>query len=171
MCRSVVMKQVLSACFMSFAHGANDVANAIGPILAALTILQGPGAPPLPEAVATKVLVWGGFGIVAGLLVWGYRVIATIGGRITELTPTRGFAAEFSAATVVVLASRMGLPISATHTLVGAVMGVGLARGLRSVRFEVMKEIATSWVVTIPIGASLSVFYSFILQRVLPALA
>ena len=106
---------------------------------------------------------------MAGLLVWGYRVIATIGQRITELTPTRGFAAEFSAATVVVIASRLGLPISATHTLVGAVMGVGLARGLNSVRTEVVKEIAASWLVTIPIGAGLSVAYAFLLLRFIPA--
>ena len=156
---------------MSFAHGANDVANAIGPISAALTILS----PSLHlsssslSSLSSRVLVWGGFGIVAGLLVWGYRVIATIGQRITELTPTRGCAAEFSAATVVVIASRLGLPISATHTLVGAVMGVGLARGLNSVRTEVVKEIAASWLVTIPIGAGLSVAYAFLLLRFIPA--
>ncbi|CAI6010379.1 unnamed protein product [Closterium sp. NIES-65] len=158
--------QVLSACFMSFAHGANDVANAIGPISAALAILASSSASipssslaaaPVSAGVATQVLIWGGFGIVAGLIIWGYRVIATIGNRITELTPTRGFAAEFSAATVVVVASRLGLPISATHTLVGAVMGVGLARGIGSVRADVVKEIVASWLVTIPIGAALSV--------------
>ncbi|CAI5478457.1 unnamed protein product [Closterium sp. Yama58-4] len=163
--------QVLSACFMSFAHGANDVANAIGPISAALAILASSSASipssslaaaPVSAGVATQVLVWGGFGIVAGLIIWGYRVIATIGNRITELTPTRGFAAEFSAATVVVVASRLGLPISATHTLVGAVMGVGLARGIGSVRADVVKEIVASWLVTIPIGAALSVMYAFL---------
>ena len=116
---------------MSFAHGANDVANAIGPISAALAILK---SSEVVTGMPTDVLAWGGFGIVAGLLVWGYRVIATIGKKITELTPTRGFAAEFAAATVVVIASRLGLPISATHTLVGAVMGIGFARGLNSVR-------------------------------------
>ncbi|CAI5491516.1 unnamed protein product [Closterium sp. Naga37s-1] len=161
--------QVLSACFMSFAHGANDVANAIGPISAALAILASSSssipssslaAAPVSAGVATQVLIWGGFGIVAGLIIWGYRVIATIGNRITELTPTRGFAAEFSAATVVVVASRLGLPISATHTLVGAVMGVGLARGIGSVRADVVKEIVASWLVTIPIGAALSVIYA-----------
>lgn len=163
--------QVLSACFMSFAHGANDVANAIGPISAALAILHGTGLtnggqPGMP----IDVLAWGGFGIVAGLLVWGYRVIATIGQKITELTPTRGFAAEFAAATVVVLASRLGLPISATHTLVGAVMGVGFARGLNSVRGEVVREIVASWLVTIPVGAFLSIMYTFIFIRLIPSL-
>ena len=155
---------------MSFAHGANDVANAIGPISAALAILNGGGI--LGDVgVSTSVLAWGGFGIVAGLMVWGYRVIATIGNKITELTPTRGFAAEFAAATVVVFASRLGLPISATHTLVGAVIGVGFARGLNSVKGNVVKEIALSWLVTIPVGAGLSVFYTFLLTRVIKSLA
>lgn len=161
--------QVLSACFMSFAHGANDVANAIGPISAALAILQGVGLSG-DVAMPVDVLAWGGFGIVAGLLVWGYRVIATIGKKITELTPTRGFAAEFAAATVVVLASRLGLPISATHTLVGAVMGVGFARGLQSVRVDTVKEIVLSWIVTIPVGAVLSVIYTAILRTLIPSI-
>lgn len=159
--------QVLSACFMSFAHGANDVANAIGPISASLAILHGTGING-QLAIPIDVLAWGGFGIVAGLLVWGYRVIATIGKKITELTPTRGFAAEFAAATVVVIASRLGLPISATHTLVGAVMGVGLARGLNSVRGETVREIVLSWAVTIPVGAFLAVIYTLILTRLIP---
>ncbi|MCO5577634.1 hypothetical protein L7F22_031465 [Adiantum nelumboides] len=161
--------QVLSACFMSFAHGANDVANAIGPISAALAILQGVSLSS-DLAMPVDVLAWGGFGIVAGLLVWGYRVIATIGKKITELTPTRGFAAEFAAATVVVLASRLGLPISATHTLVGAVMGVGFARGLNSVRVDTVKEIVASWIVTIPVGALLSVIYTAILRALIPSI-
>lgn len=159
--------QVLSACFMSFAHGANDVANAIGPISAALSLLQGSGLGGGEIAIPTDILAWGGFGIVAGLLVWGYRVMATIGKKITELTPTRGFAAEFAAATVVVIASRLGLPISATHTLVGAVMGVGFARGLNSVRGETVREIVVSWVITIPVGALLSVVYTLLLTKLL----
>ena len=158
--------QVLSACFMSFAHGGNDVSNAIGPLAAALSILQG-GASGTEIVIPHDVLAWGGFGIVAGLMIWGYRVIATIGKKITELTPTRGFAAEFAAASVVLFASKLGLPISATHTLVGAVMGVGFARGLNSVRAETMREIVTSWAVTIPIGASLAVVYTWILTKLL----
>ncbi|XP_074309899.1 inorganic phosphate transporter 2-1, chloroplastic [Silene latifolia] len=157
--------QVLSACFMSFAHGGNDVSNAIGPLAAALSILQGAGGTEI--VIPTEVLLWGGFGIVAGLTMWGYRVIATIGKKITELTPTRGFAAEFAAASVVLFASKLGLPISATHTLVGAVMGVGFARGLNSVRAETVREIVTSWLVTIPVGAILAVLYTSILTRVL----
>ncbi|XVF43917.1 hypothetical protein PTKIN_Ptkin02bG0079900 [Pterospermum kingtungense] len=158
--------QVLSACFMSFAHGGNDVSNAIGPLAAALSILQG-GASGTEIVIPNDVLAWGGFGIVAGLMMWGYRVIATIGRKITELTPTRGFAAEFAAASVVLFASKLGLPISATHTLVGAVMGVGFARGLNSVRAETVREIVTSWVVTIPVGASLAVVYTWILTKFL----
>ncbi|GBG71731.1 hypothetical protein CBR_g9141 [Chara braunii] len=161
--------QVLSACFMSFAHGANDVSNAIGPISSALRALQGPGATSV-SGVPTEILAWGGFGIVAGLMIWGYRVIATIGKKITELTPTRGFAAEFAAAVIIVIASRLGLPVSATHTLVGSVMGVGFARGLGSIRKETVKEIVASWVVTVPIGAILSVIYTFLLSRVIVTL-
>ncbi|KAJ0544894.1 putative phosphate transporter [Helianthus annuus] len=159
--------QILSACFMSFAHGGNDVSNAIGPLAAALSILQG-GATGGEIVIPLDVLAWGGFGIVAGLMMYGYRVIATIGKKITELTPTRGFAAEFAAASVVLFASKLGLPISATHTLVGAVMGVGFARGLNSVRAETVREIVTSWVVTIPVGAMLAVLYTWILTKFLP---
>lgn len=158
--------QVLSACFMSFAHGGNDVSNAIGPLAAALSILHG-GASAATIVIPTDVLAWGGFGIVAGLMIWGYRVIATIGKKITELTPTRGFAAEFAAASVVLFASKLGLPISATHTLVGAVMGVGFARGLNSVRAETVREIVASWAVTIPAGATFSVLYTWVLTKLL----
>ncbi|XP_027097253.2 inorganic phosphate transporter 2-1, chloroplastic-like [Coffea arabica] len=156
--------QVLSACFMSFAHGGNDVSNAIGPLAAALSILQG-GVSGAEIVIPNHILAWGGFGIVAGLTMWGYRVIATIGKKITELTPTRGFAAEFAAASVVLFASKLGLPISATHTLVGAVMGVGFARGLNSVRAETVREIVTSWAVTIPAGAIFAVIYTWILTK------
>lgn len=158
--------QVLSACFMSFAHGGNDVSNAIGPLAGALSILQGSTAG-ADIVIPIDVLAWGGFGIVAGLMMWGYRVIATIGRKITELTPTRGFAAEFAAASVVLFASKLGLPISATHTLVGAVMGVGFARGLNSVRAETVKEIVASWAVTIPVGAVFAVFYTWIFTKLL----
>uniref|UniRef100_A0A803PGW4 Phosphate transporter n=1 Tax=Cannabis sativa TaxID=3483 RepID=A0A803PGW4_CANSA len=160
--------QILSACFMSFAHGGNDVSNAIGPLAAALSILHG-GSSGTEIVIPMDVLAWGGFGIVAGLTMWGYRVIATIGKKITELTPTRGFAAEFAAASVVLFASKLGLPISATHTLVGAVMGVGFARGLNNVRSETVKEIVLSWAITIPAGALFSVIYTWILTKILPS--
>lgn len=159
--------QVLSACFMSFAHGGNDVSNAIGPLAAALSILQKGATGGGEIVIPMDVLAWGGFGIVAGLTMWGYRVIATIGKKITELTPTRGFAAEFAAASVVLFASKLGLPISATHTLVGAVMGVGFARGLNSVRAETVREIVASWLVTIPVGATLAVLYTWIFTKIL----
>ncbi|XAR65115.1 hypothetical protein NMG60_11009094 [Bertholletia excelsa] len=158
--------QVLSACFMSFAHGGNDVSNAIGPLASALSILQG-AASAAEIVIPNDVLAWGGFGIVAGLTIWGYRVIATIGKKITELTPTRGFAAEFAAASVVLFASKLGLPISATHTLVGAVMGVGFARGLNRVRAETVREIVASWAVTIPAGAAFAVVYTWISTKLL----
>lgn len=161
--------QVLSACFMSFAHGGNDVSNAIGPLAAALSILQC-GSTGADILIPIDILAWGGFGIVAGLMMWGYRVIATIGKKITELTPTRGFAAEFAAASVVLGASKLGLPISGTHTLVGAVMGVGFARGLNRVRAETVREIVISWVVTIPVGGILAVFYTWLLTKILPYL-
>ncbi|CAL0314096.1 unnamed protein product [Lupinus luteus] len=161
--------QVMSACFMSFAHGGNDVSNAIGPLAGALFILQGT-AGGAEIVIPTDVLAWGGFGIIAGLMMWGYRVIATIGKKITELTPTRGFAAEFAAASVVLFASKLGLPISATHTLVGAVMGVGFARGLNTVRSETVKEICASWAVTIPVGAILSVLYTWIFTKLLSSI-
>lgn len=104
---------------------------------------------------------------MAGLVMWVYRVISTIGKKITELTPTRGFAAEFAAASVILGASKLGLPISGTHTLVGAVMGVGFARGLNRVRSETVKEIVASWVVTVPVGGILAVFYTWVLTKIL----
>lgn len=161
--------QILSACFMAFAHGGNDVSNAIGPLAAALSILKG-GLSRAEIVIPNDVLAWGGFGIVAGLMMWGYRVIATIGKKITELTPTRGFAAEFAAASVVLVASKLGLPISATHTLVGAVMGVGFARGLNRIRAETVRGIVTSWAVTIPAGATFAVIYTWILTKFLSSL-
>lgn len=148
--------QVMSACLMAFAHGANDVANAIGPLSAGVQVL-------LTNAVitTTTVPVWalalGGLGIVTGLATWGWRVIQTIGKKITELTPTRGFAAEFGAAATVVFASRLGLPISTTHTLVGAVVGVGLARGLEALDLSMTRDIVISWLVTVPAGALLAI--------------
>ncbi len=148
--------QIITACMMAFAHGANDVANAIGPLSAAVTILT-TGLFAVDAPVPTWALALGGSGIVVGLATWGWRVIETIGKKITELTPSRGFAAEFGAATTIVLASRLGLPISTTHTLVGAVLGVGFARGLEAVNLTTTRDILISWVVTVPIGALLAV--------------
>lgn len=148
--------QIMSACMMAFAHGANDVANAIGPLSAAVAILT-TGLFAADSPVPLWALTLGGIGIVIGLATWGWRVIETIGKKITELTPTRGFAAEFGAATTIVLASRLGMPISTTHTLVGAVLGVGFARGLEAVNLTTTRDILISWIVTVPLGAGLAI--------------
>jgi inorganic phosphate transporter, PiT family len=157
--------QIMSACMMAFAHGANDVANAIGPLSAAVAILT-TGLFAVDAPVPTWALALGGVGIVIGLATWGWRVIETIGKKITELTPTRGFAAEFGAATTIVLASRLGMPISTTHTLVGAVLGVGFARGLEAVNLTTTRDILISWVVTVPIGAILAIILFYPLRAI-----
>ena len=155
-----VYLQILSACFVAFAHGANDVANAIGPVAAVLDVIKN-GAISEVSVVPPWLLAFGGVGIVIGLATWGWRVIETIGRKITELTPTRGFCAEFGAATTILLASKMGLPISTTHCLVGAVLGVGLAKGMRALNLNMLKEIVLSWIITIPASAlmSIGIFY------------
>lgn len=155
--------QIITACCMAFAHGANDVANAIGPLSAAINVLQ-TGVIQLTTNIPLWQLALGGFGVVAGLATWGWRVIETIGKKITELTPTRGFTAEFGAATTVVLASRLGLPISTTHTLVGAVVGVGLARGIEALDLRTTRDIVISWIVTIPIGALMTIATYFLIH-------
>jgi len=148
--------QIISACMMAFAHGANDVANAIGPLSAAVAILT-TGIFAVDAPIPLWALALGGTGIVIGLATWGWRVMETIGKKITELTPSRGFSAEFGAATTIVLASRFGMPVSTTHTLVGAVLGVGLARGLGAVNMNTTRDILISWLVTVPIGAVLAI--------------
>lgn len=141
--------QILTACYMAFAHGSNDVANATGPMAAALGYM---GA-----ETPLWILVIGGIGIAVGIATWGYRVIEMVGKRITELTPTRGFSAEFATATTVLFASSLGMPISTTHTLVGSVIGVGFAGGLASVDLSVVKRIIASWLLTVPIAAGISI--------------
>ena len=154
---------VLSACFLAFAHGANDVANAIGPLAAVIEIVKtGEIADSAP--VPLWILLLGGAGIVIGLATWGYKVMETVGKKITELTPSRGFAANIGAATTIVIASRMGFPISTTHTLVGAVLGIGLARGIDYLNLKVVRDIAVSWIITIPAGGGLSAIFYFILK-------
>jgi len=154
--------QILSACFVAFAHGANDVANAIGPMSAVLSVAMAGG-----DSIAAKapvplwVLALGGIGIVVGLATWGWRVMETIGRKITHLTPTRGFSAEFGAATTIVIATKLGLPISTTHTLVGAVLGVGLARGIGAVNMGTIRDVVVSWVITIPAGAVLAIMFFY----------
>ena len=160
-----VYLQILSACSVAFAHGANDVANAIGPMSAIISVaMQGGQTIAAKAPVSAWMLAVGGAGIVIGLATWGWRVMETIGRNITHLTPTRGFSAEFGAATTILLASKLGLPISTTHTLVGAVLGVGLARGISAVNLGTLRDIVISWVVTLPIGAALSIIIFYLLH-------
>ncbi len=155
---------IFTACAMAFAHGSNDVANAVGPLAAVISVVQSDGAVDSAALVPWWVLVLGGGGIVVGLVTYGHKVIATVGTGITELTPSRGFAATLAAATTVVLASGTGLPISTTHTLVGAVLGVGLARGMAALNLRVIGTIVMSWLITLPAGAGLSILFFFMLK-------
>jgi inorganic phosphate transporter, PiT family len=156
---------VASACFLAFSHGANDTANAIGPLAAIIAILR-EGTVHVSAAVPTWLLALGGVGIVLGLATWGYKVIETIGRKITALTPSRAFAANIGAATTIVLASRLGMPISTTHTLVGAVLGIGLARGIEHLNLRMVRDIFISWLVTVPAGALLAIVFYFILRTI-----
>lgn len=157
---------VMTACGMAFAHGSNDVANAVGPVAAIVSIVQSGGAVAQKSMLPTWVLLLGGAGIVIGLLMYGQKVIATVGSGITQLTPSRGFSCEIAAATTVVLASGTGIPISTTHTLVGAILGVGMARGIGALNLSVVRSIFTSWIVTIPAGAAMAVLFFWILKTV-----
>ena len=154
---------IVTASGMAFAHGSNDVANAIGPVAAIIGVVT-TGEVASKSTVPAWVLLLGALGIVTGLATFGYRVMATIGRKITELTPSRGFAAEFAAASTVVVASGTGLPVSTTQTLVGAVMGVGLARGMGALDFAVVRTIIVSWIVTLPVGALLAVVFYHVLS-------
>ncbi len=164
--RIFVVLQILTACAVAFAHGSNDVANSIGPLAAVVNVVE--GAEMAKKApVQPWMLAVGGIGIVFGLATWGYRVMETVGKKITELTPSRGFAAELAAATTIVLASRLGIPISTTHTLVGAVLGVGLARGIGALDLRVVGNIIASWVATLPIAAGLAIFFFYFFKGLL----
>ena len=155
---------IFTACAMAFAHGSNDVANGIGPLAAVVSIVGSGGEILQKSSLPIWVLLVGGVGIVAGLATMGYRVMKTIGTRITELTPTRGFCAELAAASTVVLASGTGLPVSTTHILVGAVMGVGLARGIGALDMRMIGQIVMSWIITLPIAGALAALFFFILK-------
>lgn len=146
--KKFIFLQLITACYIAFAHGSNDVANAVGPLSAALNVMGITGTD-----VPIWVLVMGGLGMVLGMATWGYKVVETIGSKITELTPTRGFSAQFATASVVLLHSYSSLPISTTHTLVGSVIGVGLAGGLAAVDLGVIWKIVSSWIATVPIAA------------------
>ena len=155
---------IVTACAMAFAHGSNDVANAIGPVAAVVAIAQSGCSVAQQSATPSRILLIGAAGIVAGLSMYGHKVMATIGTRITLLTPSHGFAATLAAAGTVVVASGTGLPISTTHTLVGAVLGVGMARGIGAIDLRVVRTIFISWVVTLPAGAILAVMFFFLLK-------
>ncbi len=163
--RVFAVLMVVTACGMAFAHGSNDVANAIGPLAAVLSVAQS-GVVDQSAKLPIWVLMLGAGGIVFGLATLGYKVIRTVGRRVTELTPTRGFAAELAAASTIVVASGTGMPISTTHTLVGAVLGVGLARGIAAIRLGVVGQIFLSWLVTLPVGGVLAIVFFLILKAI-----
>ncbi len=146
--------QIVTSCYVAFSHGANDVANAIAPVAAIIPLANGEMS--LTAGIPTELLALGGIGIALGCMTWGRRVMKTVGGRITSLTNTRGFSVDFAAATTVLVASKLGLPISTSHTVVGAVIGVGLARGLEAIDLSVIKKIVVSWLLTVPIAAATS---------------
>ena len=155
--------QIITSCYVAFSHGANDVANAIGPVAGIIPLAttgeMNPSAP-----VPTWLLALGGIGIAVGCMTWGRKVMRTVGGRITKLTNTRGFSVDFGAATTVLVASKLGIPISTSHTVVGAVIGVGLARGLEAVDLSVIRKIVVSWLLTLPIAAGTSVAIFLLLR-------
>lgn len=164
--RVFAILMVFTACSMAFAHGSNDVANAVGPLAAVVSTVQSGGAIAAKSAMPWWILMVGALGIVAGLATYGWRVIMTVGRKITELTPSRGFAAELGAAGTVVIASATGLPISTTHTLVGAVLGVGFARGIAALNLRTIGSIFLSWLITLPAGAGLAILFFFIFKGI-----
>ncbi|ACS32621.1 Phosphate permease, pho4/PitA-like protein (pitA/pho4) [Thermococcus gammatolerans EJ3] len=147
--------QVVTSGYVALAHGANDVANAIGPV-AAVYAVASMGLSGMKVPVPRWILAMGGLGIAVGVATYGYRVMETVGKKITELTNTRGFTIDFSAATVVLVASWLGMPISTTHTVVGAVIGIGLARGVKAINKDIVRDIIISWFVTVPVAAVIS---------------
>jgi PiT family inorganic phosphate transporter len=157
---------IFTACAMAFAHGSNDVANGIGPMAAVVSVIDSGGQVQQKATLPLWILILGGTGIVTGLATMGYRVMQTIGTRITELTPTRGYCATLAAATTVVLASKTGLPVSTTHIAVGAVIGVGLARGIGAVDLRVIGNIVMSWLITLPAGAILAAGFFFLFKGI-----
>ncbi|MGY9002770.1 MAG: inorganic phosphate transporter [Rhodospirillales bacterium] len=161
-----VPMMIFTACAMAFAHGSNDVANGVGPMAAVYGLVKSGGELSQSSPMPIWILMIGGVGIVVGLATYGYRVMRTIGTKITELTPTRGFCATMAAAAVVVLASRTGMPVSTTHIAVGAVIGVGFARGIGALDLRVIGSIVMSWIVTLPIGGALAAIFFFILRGI-----
>ena len=158
---------IITACSMAFAHGSNDVANAIGPLAAIVNVVQSDGLIDTTSASPSWILFLGAFGIVFGLATLGHKVIKTVGEKITKLTPSLGFSANMATSTTVVLASYMGFPISTTHTLVGAVIGVGLVNSVKALDLKQILKIFLSWIITIPIGAVFTIVFYLILRFIL----
>lgn len=158
--------QIMTACYVALAHGANDVANAVGPLAAIVEIIKS-GQVEMKVAMPSWILALGGAGIILGLATYGYQVMLTVGTKIVEMSPSRGFAAEFGCATTVLVCSLQGLPISTTHTLVGSVVGVGIARGMGALNYRVLYGIAASWLITVPASAMMSMILYGILRAVL----
>jgi len=165
---------IVSSCSVAFAHGANDVANSVGPLAAIYHVLK-TGAIYMKVPVPLWILALGGFGIVLGLATYGYRVMMTVGTKITEITPSRGVAADIAATATVLTCTRLSLPVSTTHTLVGAILGIGLAKGLGGIDRKIVTSIFGSWIFTVPAAAIMSIlffvlgntfFYNFIYQIV-----
>ena len=161
--RSFMPMVVISSCSVAFAHGSNDVANAVGP-LAAVAHIFSTGAVEMKVGVPLWILTLGGCGIVLGLATYGYKVMQTVGSDITEITPSRGVAADIAATATVLICTRLKLPVSTTHTLVGAILGIGLARGLGGINSGITGKIFSSWVITVPAAALMSVVF-FLLGR------
>jgi PiT family inorganic phosphate transporter len=157
---------IFTACAMAFAHGSNDVANAVGPVAAIVSIVTNNGVIAQNSIMPVWILLLGAVGIVAGLMMYGHKVIATVGSGITDLTPSRGFCCNLAASTTVVIASGTGLPISTTHTLVGAVLGVGFARGISALNLRMIGSIFMSWIITLPAGAILAIIFFYILKTI-----
>ena len=160
---------IITAAAMAFAHGSNDVANAIGPLAAIYSVIDSGGMVSSKSALPLWILFVGGVGIAVGLITYGHKVIATIGTGITQLTPSRGFAATLAAAATVVIASGTGIPVSTTQVLVGAVLGVGIARGMAALDTRVIRGIFLSWIVTLPAGAFMSILFFFALKTIFGA--
>jgi PiT family inorganic phosphate transporter len=159
-----VPMMLFTACGMAFAHGSNDVANGVGPMAAVVGLVQSGGEVTQKSELPLWILVVGGFGIVVGLATYGYKVMRTIGTKITELTPTRAFCATMAAAITVVLASRTGMPVSTTHIAVGGVVGVGMARGIGAIDLRVIGGIVMSWIITLPVGGVLAALFYYTLR-------
>ena len=159
-----VPMMLFTACGMAFAHGSNDVANGVGPMAAVVSLVQSGGEVTQKSELPLWILLVGGFGIVVGLATYGYKVMQTIGTKITELTPTRAFCATMAAAITVVLASRTGMPVSTTHIAVGGVVGVGMARGIGAIDLRVIGGIVMSWIITLPVGGVLAALFYYTLR-------